>query len=98
MTSGLSRKDCKMSMYDRFVRDCGAAPFSFEASPTIKVGANYVFKWGKYKGDTLLEVLAKDKAYVRRLLEEGSLKFTKKDDEKLRKVLYAESERFSGVV
>ena len=87
-----------MSLYDKFVKDCGAAPFSFEASPTRKIGLNYVLKFGRYKGESLVEVLAKDKGYVRRLLEDGDISFTKKDEPRLRKVLYAESEKFSGVL
>ena len=87
-----------MSLYDKFVKDCGAAPFSFEASPTRKIGLNYVFKFGRYKGESLVEVLAKDKGYVRRLLEDGDISFTKKDETRLRKVMYAESEKFSGVL
>jgi len=87
-----------MSLYDKFIKDCGSAPFSFKAAPTIKVGANYTFKWGKYKGMSLVEVLTIDRNYVKRMVEEGSLKFTKKDDARLRKVLYAESEKYSGVV
>ena len=87
-----------MSLYDKFVKDCGAAPFSFEASPTRKIGLNYVFKFGRCKGESLVEVLAKDKGYVRRLLEDGDISFTKKDEPRLRKVLYAESEKFSGVL
>ena len=98
MTDGLYRKDCQMSMYDRFIKDCGSAPFSFQTKPTRKVGMNYIFKFGKYKGQSILEVIMKDKKYVRYLLEEGDISFTKKDEDKLRKVLYAESERFSGVV
>lgn len=87
-----------MSLYDKFVRDCGSAPFSFETSPTRKVGLNYIFKFGRYKGESLIEVLAKDKGYVRRLFENGDISFTKKDEPRLRKVLYAESEKYSGVV
>ena len=87
-----------MSLYDRFVKDCGAAPFSFETTPTRQVGLGYVFKFGKYKGQSIIEVLAKDKRYVRMLLENGDISFTKKDEPKLRKVLYAESEKYSGVL
>lgn len=87
-----------MSMYERFIKDCGAAPFSFELTPVRKVGANYIFKYGKYKGKSILEVIMLDKKYVKNMLESGDIAFTKKDDVMLRKVLYAEDKEFGGMV
>lgn len=79
-----------MSLYDRFCRECGSSPFSFELPTIRKVGLNYVFKFGKYKGMELVDIILKDKGYVKYIFERGDITFTKKDEDKLRKILYGD--------
>lgn len=75
-------------MFDRFTKQCGAAPFKYDVKPVRKIGLNYIFKFGKYKGMSLIEVLMVDKEYIKNILENGEIEFTKKDDKKIRNLLY----------
>lgn len=77
-----------MSLYDKFVADCGGAKFTFTLDAPRKVGCNYLFKFGKYKGMSLFNVLLIDKDYIKYLLETEKITFTKKDDAKLRGIIY----------
>ena len=74
-------------LYDKFVTDCGGAKFTFTLEAPRKVGANYVFKFGRYKGMSLFNVLLADKDYIKYLLETEKITFTKKDNDKLRSII-----------
>lgn len=82
-------------MYDRFVADCGGAKFTFQLEAPRKVGCNYTFRFGRYKGETLFSVLIKDKDYIKYLLETEKITFTKKDDAKLRGIIYGSNQIIS---
>ena len=75
-------------LYDKFVTDCGGAKFTFTLEAPRKVGANYIFKFGRYKGMSLFNVLLADKDYIKYLLETEKITFTKKDNDKLRSIIY----------
>lgn len=89
-----------MSLYDKFIKVCGTAPLCLSVSqPSRKVGMNYVFKYGKYKGKGLLEVILIDKQYIINLLETGDITLIKKDEAQIRKVLYNDqNQKFSGIL
>lgn len=76
------------NLLDKFERDNGLAKVKFSVGNARRVGLSYVFKFGKYKGMSLVDVLTSDRDYVRFLLENGNIEFTKKDDAKIRKILY----------
>lgn len=82
-------------LYDKFVSDCGGAKFTFTLEAPRRVGANYLFKFGKYKGMTLFNVLLRDKDYIRYLLETEKITFTKKDDKILRSIIYGSGQIIS---
>lgn len=78
-----------MSLLSQFNQKCGAAPFSFEQKTVRKIGLGYVFKFGKYKGFSVIELLTSSdgREYLKHLYERGDITFTKKDDSKLRSLL-----------
>lgn len=79
-----------MSLFEKFNRECGSSPFSFDIPSVRKVGLNYTFKFGKYKGMDLIDILIKDKEYIKYIFERGDITFTKKDEDKIRKILYGD--------
>lgn len=88
-----------MSLLDIFNNECGQKRFTFTKQPAKKVGLKYKFKFGKYKGFDMMDVLCKDKMYVKYLHEAGIIEFTKKDDTKLRSIIYgSQTENQSGII
>lgn len=75
-------------LYDKFIQDCGLAKFTFTLDAPRKVGMKYVFKFGKYKGMRLFDVLIKDKDYIKFLYESNQISFTKKDEANLKGIIY----------
>lgn len=82
-------------LYDRFVKDCGLAKFTFQIEAPRKVGLKYVFRFGKYKGQKLFDVLLFDKEYIRFLYESNQISFTKKDEANLKGIIYGRGEIIS---
>ena len=82
-------------LYDRFIRECGMGKFTFQTETPRRVGLKYVFKFGKYKGMSLFDVLLVDKDYLKYLHENNQISFTKKDKDKLMGVLYGSGQIIS---
>ncbi len=78
-----------MSLHELFISKCGKPPFTFNVMPTRKVGLNYIFKFGKHKGKTFLDVMLSDKQYIRWLYNNGDIEFTKKDEKTIMEMLNA---------
>lgn len=78
-----------MSLYNDFIKKCGVKKIVFQLPKCRKVGLHYTFKFGKYKGAKLIEILATDRDYIKKLFENGDIEFTKKDEKFIKGVLYA---------
>ena len=90
MTSTRYRKDCRMykNLWDRYEAENGGHSFTFtELPPPRKIGLGYTFKFGKHKGESLIDVLSKDKGYIKYLLDNDYIQFTKKDNDLIRSML-----------
>lgn len=82
-------------LIDKFTKECGTAKFTFKLDSPRKIGSKYVFKFGKYKGMSLIDVLIADKNYVKYLYESEKITFTKKDEVMLKGIIYGNSENNS---
>lgn len=82
-------------LYDKFVRDCGGAKFTFSVKAPRKIGSKYIFGFGKYKGSSLLDVIIKDKDYVKYLFETETISFTKKDEALIKGIIYGSGQIIS---
>lgn len=74
--------------YDKYVAIFGNPIVYYDIPKQKVIGSKFIFKYGKHKGRSLVEVLAIDKRYIKTIIESGDFAFAKKEEAILNKILY----------